>query len=41
MLQKQLEELQADEQEVVVEKPEPEVEVTDDELENFVFPEDM
>ena len=35
MLQKQLEELQAEE------KPEPEVEVADDELENFVFPEDM
>ena len=34
MLQKQLEELQAEEQK-------PEVEVADDELENFVFPEDM
>ena len=34
MLQKQLEELQAEEEK-------PEIEIADDELENFVFPEDM
>jgi hypothetical protein len=35
MLQKQLEELQAEAEE------KPEIEIADDELENFVFPEDM